>query len=343
MAKAIIGITMGDIAGIGPEIIAKALTLKELYEICQPLVIGDSGVMERALTIANVKLDINRVLHVSEAVFKWGTIDVLDLNNVGERIDHGRVHHASGRASAEYIEKAVTLALNGEIDAITTAPISKEAINMAGYHYSGHTELLAHLTNTANYTMLLTSSSLRVVHVTTHVSLRDACDMVKCDKVLRTIILANDIMRKLGFEKPRIAVASLNPHCGEGGLFGKEEIEEIVPSVRAARELGLNVSGPLPPDTVFIRARGGAFDIVVAMYHDQGHIPVKFTGFEWNQGKNGWSAVGGVNTTVGLPIVRTSVDHGVAYGKAGKGTANAQSMVEAIIMASKLAGKRLRE
>jgi 4-hydroxythreonine-4-phosphate dehydrogenase len=341
--KAIIGITMGDIAGIGPEIIAKALTLKELYEMCQPLVIGDASVMERALTIADVKLDINRVLHVSEAVFKWGTIDVLDLKNVGESIDHGHVHPASGRASAEYIEKAVILALNGEIDAITTAPISKEAINMAGYHYSGHTEFLAHLTNTANYTMLLTSSSLRVVHVTTHVSLREACDMVKYDRVLRTIILANDIMRKLGFEKPRIAVASLNPHCGEGGLFGKEEIEEIAPSIRAAKELGLNVSGPLPPDTVFIRARGGAFDIVVAMYHDQGHIPVKFTGFEWNEGKNGWSAVGGVNTTVGLPIVRTSVDHGVAYGKAGTGTANAQSMVEAIVMASKLVGQRLRE
>ena len=331
--KPIVGITMGDIAGIGSEIIAKALSLKDLYDICRPLVIGDAEVMRTALAIAKVKLEVKPIHRVSEAIFNHGTIDVLDLENVKERIEFGQVNTASGRASAEYIEKAVSLVLRKEIDAIVTAPINKEAINKAGYNYPGHTEFLAHLTDSKNYTMLLTSGSLRVVHVTTHVSLKEACDLITRERVLEKIKLAHHVMQKLGFEKPRIAVASLNPHSGEGGLFGREEIEEIAPAVNAAKELGFDITGPLPSDTVFVRARGGAFDIVVAMYHDQGHIPIKLTGFEWNQKENRWSAVGGVNTTIGLPIIRTSVDHGVAYGKAGKGTANPESMVEAIKMA----------
>lgn len=341
-SKPIIGITMGDIAGIGPEIIAKALSLKEIYDTCRPLVIGDAKVMGKALAIAKVKLTVKSVHRVSEAAFSCGIIDVYDLENVKEGIGFGRVSAASGKASAEYIEKAVSLALGKEIDAIVTAPINKEAINKAGYDYPGHTEFLAHLTDSKSYTMLLTAGSLRVVHVTTHVSLREACDLITKERVLEKIKLAHQVMRMLGFEKPRIAVASLNPHGGEGGLFGREEIEEIAPAIKAARELGFDVTGPLPPDTVFVRARGGAFDIVVAMYHDQGHIPIKLAGFEFNQEENTWSTVGGVNTTIGLPIIRTSVDHGVAYGKAGKGTANPGSMIEAMKMAVDLAKNRFR-
>ena len=334
--RPIIGITMGDLAGIGSEIIVKALSKKELYDLCCPLVIGDASVMRATLKLVNTNQRVNPIHLVSEARFQYGTIDVVDLINVKEKFEYGRVSAASGKASAEYIEKAVQLALTKEIDAIVTGPINKEAINKAGYNYAGHTEFLAHLTKTKNYTMLLTSGVLKVVHVTTHLSLKEACAFITKERVLETIKLANNVMLKLGYDDPKIAVASLNPHGGEGGLFGREEIEEIIPAVTIAKELGLDVTGPLPPDTVFIRAKGGAFDIVVAMYHDQGHIPIKLTGFEWNQTENKWSAVGGVNTTVGLPIIRTSVDHGVAYGKAGKGIANPQSMIEAIRMAANL-------
>ena len=327
---------MGDLAGIGSEIIVKTFSSKDLYDYCCPIVIGDANTMRSALKMVNAKLVVNPIHRVSEATFHYGTIDVLDLENVKEKIVYGKVSAASGKASAEYIETAVRLVLTKEIDAIVTAPINKEAINKAGYNYAGHTEFLAHLTKTKNYTMLLTSGALKVVHVTTHLSLKEACDLITKERVLETIKLAHNIMQKLGYETPKIAVASLNPHGGEGGLFGREEIEEIVPAITTAKELGLDVTGPLPSDTVFIRAKGGAFDIVVAMYHDQGHIAIKLTGFEWNQKENKWSAVGGVNTTVGLPIIRTSVDHGVAYGKAGKGIANPQSMIEAIKMAANL-------
>jgi 4-hydroxythreonine-4-phosphate dehydrogenase len=334
--RPIIGITMGDLAGIGSEIIVKALSNKDLYECCCPIVIGDAKTMNTALMMVNIKLVINPIHRVSDAIFEYGTIDVLNLDNVMEKIEYGRVSAASGKASAEYIETAVKLALTKEIDAIVTAPINKEAINKAGYNYAGHTEFLAHLTRTTNYTMLLTSGALKVVHVTTHRSLKEACELITKARVLETIKLAHNIMQRLGYTQPKIAVAALNPHGGEGGLFGREEIEEIVPAIISAKTLGLDVIGPLPPDTVFIRAKGGAFDIVVAMYHDQGHIAIKLTGFEWNQKEHKWSAVGGVNTTVGLPIIRTSVDHGVAYGKAGKGIANPQSMIEAIKMAADL-------
>jgi 4-hydroxythreonine-4-phosphate dehydrogenase len=327
---------MGDLAGIGSEIIVKALSSQDLYDCCRPIVIGDAKTMRTTLLMVNSKLVVNPIHRISEATFQYGTIDVLTLENVWETIEYGQVSAASGKASAEYIETAVKLALSKKIDAIVTAPINKEAINKAGYNYAGHTELLAHLTQTNNYTMLLTSGALKVVHVTTHHSLKEACKLITKERVLETIKLAQNIMLRLGYVRPKIAVASLNPHSGEGGLFGREEIEEIVPAITTAQTLGLDVTGPLPPDTVFIRAKGGAFDIVVAMYHDQGHIAIKLTGFEWNQQENKWSAVGGVNTTVGLPIIRTSVDHGVAYGKAGKGIANPQSMIEAIKMAADL-------
>jgi 4-hydroxythreonine-4-phosphate dehydrogenase len=227
------------------------------------------------------------------------------------------------------IEKAVALARSGAIDAIATAPISKEAINQAGSPYPGHTEMLAALTDTKDYTMMLVADKLRVVHVTTHVSMRRACELMTPERVLRTIRLAHRAAQELGAPKPKVAVAGLNAHAGEGGLFGREEIEGIAPAIEAARKEGIDAYGPLPPDTVFLRASRGQFDIVVAMYHDQGHIPIKMLGFE-----------AGVNATVGLPIIRTSVDHGTAYGRAGQGRADPTSMIEAIKLAVMMARAR---
>jgi 4-hydroxythreonine-4-phosphate dehydrogenase len=337
--RPIIGITMGDAAGIGPEIIAKALSLGEIYKVCRPVVIGDADAMREGVRVAGLQLEINPIKRLSDAKFKHGLIDVLDLENIsiGELV-MGKPQPMAGKASVEYIEKAVELALKGEIDAIATAPINKEAVSMAGYRFAGHTELLAHLTKTRDYAMLLVAGPLRVIHVTTHLPFREVPSRIKKEKIYKTIRLAHEAAEKLGIRNPRIAVAGLNPHCGEGGLFGREEIEEIIPAVESARREGLNVVGPIPADTVFVRARGGEFDIVVAMYHDQGHIPVKMLGLKWDEAEKRWTSVGGVNVTVGLPIIRTSVDHGTAYGKAGRkeGTANPQSLIEAIKMAARL-------
>jgi len=342
--KPTIGITMGDAAGVGPEIISKALSLKEIYEVCKPAVIGDSKVMEQAVKIAKVNLKVNPIRDLKEAIFEHGTIDVIDLRNIElNKLVMGKVNAMAGKASVDYIKKAVALALSDAIKAIVTAPISKEAINKAGYHYSGHTELLADLTKTRDYTMMLIAGPLRVTHVTTHMSLREACNKIRRERIYKVIKLTDKALREMEINDPRIAVAGLNPHCGEGGLFGGEEIEEIKPAVETARKEGINVVGPLPADTVFVRAKGGAYDAVVAMYHDQGHIPVKMLGLEWDEKRREWTRVSGVNITIGLPIIRTSVDHGTAFGKAGKGTANPQSMIEAIKLAAKIAASRLQK
>ena len=224
-----------------------------------------------------------------------------------------------------------------EIDATVTNALNKAAINLAGHHFAGHTEIYAHFTGTKNYTMMLAHENLRVVHVSTHVSLREACDRVKKERVLTCIKIAHDACRRLGIESPRVAVAGLNPHSGEGGLFGREEIEEITPAIEEARALGINADGPVPPDTVFSKARGGWYDIVVAMYHDQGHIPLKVTGFVYDQASGRWSNVAGVNVTLGLPIIRASVDHGTAFGHAHQGLANPVSLINAIEYAAKFA------
>ena len=249
----------------------------------------------------------------------------------------GKAQAMAGKAAVEYVEKAVELALKEEIHAIATAPVSKEAINLAGYNYMGHTEILAHLTNTRDYAMMLIAGSLRVIHVTAHVTLSEIPKLIKKDRVLTTLKLAHDSLQNLGFENPRISVAGLNPHKGEGGLLGKEEINEIAPAVDLARKQGINITGPLPADTIFVRAKGGEFDIVVAMYHDQGHIPVKLLGFKWNKTENRFDSVGGINITIGLPIIRTSVDHGTAFDIAGKGIASEKSLLNAILYACKLA------
>ena len=342
--RPIIGITMGDAAGVGPEIIAKSLSIEDIYRICRPVVIGDAGAIQQAEKIAQVNVGVNSVSHVKDAKFEYGVIDVLDLKNIDlETLKMGRVSAMTGRAAVEYVKRAVQLALNNEIHAIATAPINKEAINKAGYGYAGHTELLADLTNTRDYAMMLVKDPLRVTHVTTHGSLRQACEMIKKERIWKVIRLTHEALRAVGIRNPRIAVASLNPHRGEGGLFGTEEIKEIAPAVEAAKGQGVDVEGPLPADTVFARARGGAHDAVVAMYHDQGHIPIKLLGLEWNEKKKRWTMVSGVNVTIGLPIIRTSVDHGTAFGKAGKGTANPQSMTEAIKLAAVMAEAKISQ
>ncbi len=330
--RLIIGITMGDPAGIGPEITVKALAKPEIYNACRPLVIGDAGVMQEAAGIVGRKdIKIRSVASVDEAEFKYGTIDVLDMKLVDtEKLKRGEVSVMAGDAAFRYVEKAIELANKDQVDGTVTNALNKEAINLAGHHYSGHTEIYAEKTGTKKYTMMLAHDNLKVVHVSTHVSLREACDRVKKDRVLEVIRIADQACRDLGIITPKIAVAGLNPHSGENGLFGREEIDEIIPAVNEARAEGIQAEGPVPPDTVFSKARGGWYDIVVAMYHDQGHIPLKVVGFVYNQELKKWDAVAGVNITLGLPIVRASVDHGTAFDQAGQGIANELSLVNAI-------------
>lgn len=328
----IIGITMGDPASIGPEISLKALNDKKIYERCRPIIIGDSSVMEKAKNYTGLtNLKINPIKNVADAKFEHGTIDVYDMELVNaDELEVGKVSVMAGNAAFQYVKKVIELAQSGEIDATVTNALNKEAINVAGYHFSGHTEIYAHYTDTKKYTMMLAHENLRVVHVSTHVSLREACDRCKKDRVYDVIKIADDACKKLGIKNAKIGVAGLNPHCGENGLFGIEEKEEITPAIEQAKAEGINVEGPIPPDTIFSKARGGWYDIVVAMYHDQGHIPLKVIGFVYNQTEKKWEAVAGVNITLGLPIIRSSVDHGTAFDQAGKGIANELSLINAI-------------
>jgi len=344
MFKPILGITMGDPAGIGPEIIAKALSREDVYAQCRPIVIGDAGVMRQAVQIAGADLKVNPVASAGSASFTYGVIDALDLRDVDmSNLVYGKVSAMCGKAAFEAVRKVIELALAGEVDATITGPINKEALNLAGFHFSGHTEIYAHFTGTRDYAMMLAEGNLRVVHVSTHVSLRKACDLVKKDRVLRVIKLADEACKRIGISSPRIGVAGLNPHAGENGMFGDEEINEIAPAVEEARKAGIAADGPIPPDTLFSKAAGGQYDIAVAMYHDQGHIPLKLLGFKWNENIQKWESVSGVNITLGLPIIRSSVDHGTAFGKAGKGTATEESLLNAIDYGVRLALTKVRE
>ncbi len=331
--RPILGITMGDPTSIGPEISVKALSTGEIYDKCRPLIIGDAEVMSNAVKILKIEdqIKIHPVKSVKESIFKPGVIDVYDLHMVDmNRLILGKVSKLGGETAFQCVKTVIELALKNEVEATVTNALNKEAINIAGHHYSGHTEIYAELTGTDKYTMMLAQDKLRVVHVSTHVSLREACDKVKKQRIADVIRIANDACKMLGIQNPKVAVAGLNPHCGENGLFGMEEIEEIMPAVLQARQEGICVEGPIAPDTVFSKARGGLYDIVVAMYHDQGHIPLKVLGFEYNANENKWNAVEGVNITLGLPIIRTSVDHGTAFEYAGTGKANESSLVNAI-------------
>ncbi|MDI9450161.1 MAG: 4-hydroxythreonine-4-phosphate dehydrogenase PdxA [Limnochordia bacterium] len=335
--RPIVAVSTGDPSGIGPEISVSALRHEEVYRICRPFLIGDSAAFS-SLDLKGWRL--NPVEQIGDMQFRFGTIDLLNMNLLPSAPPLGVVNAESGNASFHYVKKAIDLAMANEVDATVTGPISKEAINLAGHHFSGHTEIYAHYTNSEDYAMVLAHEHFRVIHVSTHVSLRRACDLVKKGRVLKVIQIADQACRRLGIAKPRIAVAGLNPHAGENGLFGTEEITEIMPAIAEARELGIDVDGPIPPDTVFPKLNGRLYDICVCMYHDQGHIPTKLLGFTWDPAQGKWLSVSGVNITMGLPIIRVSVDHGTAYDIAGKGVASDSSMVNAIAYAVQLALNR---
>lgn len=328
--KPIIAITMGDAAGVGPEIIVKALQHQAVYDQCRPLVIGDGQIMKRALTFVQSDLTIRSISEVGEAAFEKGTVDVLDLALLREELPVGAVSEEAGNAAFLFLKKAIELANEAKIDAICTAPLNKEALHLAGHNYPGHTEILAALTDTEEYAMMLTAPKLRVIHVTTHVGLVKAVELITPERVYNVIQLADQTLKKAGIRSPKIAVCGINPHAGENGLFGDgEEAAKIEPAVQKAQGEGIQVFGPMPADTLFYRAVRGDFDLVVAMYHDQGHAPIKVLGLE-----------AGVNITVGLPIIRTSVDHGTAFDIAGTGKADEQSLMEAIRQGAELAPKR---
>ncbi|MCM3714509.1 4-hydroxythreonine-4-phosphate dehydrogenase PdxA [Halalkalibacter oceani] len=325
-----IAITMGDGAGVGPEIIMRSLADQSLYESCAPFVVGDAKILKRANEVVKTNLTVRSIQSVEEAAFEYGTVDCIDLDLLPADLPFGEISAVAGDGSFRFLEKAIALANNGEIEGICTAPLNKEALHKGGHIFPGHTEILAELTGTKDFAMMLSSPTLRVIHVTTHVGLLDAVKLINPERTYKVIKLADETLKRAGIKAPKIAVCGINPHAGENGLFGYgEEEEKIVPAVEKAQEEGIDVVGPLPADTLFFRANRGDFDIVVAMYHDQGHGPIKVLGLE-----------AGVNITVGLPIIRTSVDHGTAFDIAGKGIASEQSLIEAMRQAIDLAPKR---
>ena len=344
MQKPIIGITMGDPASIGPEIAVKALLNEKVHAICRPLIVGDAGVFNDIINRLKLPAAVNAITKVADAAFKPGTIDVFDLKNVDlSQLQFGEISAMAGGASFEAVKRVIELALAGEVDATVTGPINKKSINEAGHHFAGHTEIYAHYTGTKKYAMLLVEENMRVIHVSTHVSLREACDLVKKDRIIQVIELLHNGILQLGATNTKIGVAGLNPHAGDSGLFGTEDDGEIKPAVEEARKMGYDVDGPVPADTLFSKAATGTYGGIVAMYHDQGHIPFKLTGFKWNAEKKQMDSVKGVNITMGLPIIRTSVDHGTAFEIAGKGIASPDAMVLAIEAAVQLSKHKIKQ
>ncbi len=321
-----IGITMGDPAGIGPEVVLKAAVEAEVQEVCLPIIIGDAERLSHTARTLNLQCGYDVVLPGEAMPEESPQPIIYNLNNVHGAVKYGIESGAAGRASAEYIEAAVELCAAGHLSGIATAPINKRAWFLGGYSFAGHTEFLAHLTGTEEFAMAFVASNLRIVLLSTHVPLAEAIRMVRRDLIVRVVRLAHREIRRWGIERPRLAVAALNPHGAEGGVFGVEEAAEIMPAVEECRRLDLDVSGPYSADTVFLRASRGEFDAVIACYHDQAMIPVKCLSF----GE-------AVNVTLGLPFVRTSVDHGTAFDIAGKGIAEHSSMVAAIKLAAQLA------
>jgi 4-hydroxythreonine-4-phosphate dehydrogenase len=328
MARPIVGITMGDPAGIGPEIVMKALAVPEVHALCRPVVVGGADRLRLAGRLVRSSLEV-RAIEAPGRDAPPRIVECVDIGLAPDDLPWGCVSAEAGEAAYRYVERAVRLALDGAIAAICTAPLNKEALHAAGHAYPGHTELLAALSGAREVSMMLTAPKLRVIHVTTHLGLLDAIERIDAGLVERTILRGNDALVRAGIARPRVAVCALNPHAGEHGLFGRgEEETKIAPGIEAARRRGVAAEGPLPADTAFFRAGRGDFDLVVAMYHDQGHGPIKVLGIE-----------AGVNITVGLPFVRTSVDHGTAFDIAGTGTADERSLVEAIRQAVALTPK----
>jgi 4-hydroxythreonine-4-phosphate dehydrogenase len=329
--RPIIAMTMGDASGVGPEVIVKALSSQRIYDMCRPLVVGEGTVISNMVRFLDSPLRLHTIDEVDDLRGRYGIIDLLDLHNLNpEEVITGQVCVACGKAAMDYIKEAAELALKNKVKAMVTAPINKEAIKQAGYGDIGHLEYLARISHTAEYATMLVSGMLRVVHLTTHYSLKDACFLVTKERILARLKLTFESFRKWGIPVPRIGVAALNPHGGEGGLFGREEIEQIIPAVKEAQNLGIDTRGPFPADSIFVRAIRGEFDVVLAMYHDQGHIPVKVHGFETS-----------ISVALGLPFVRTSVDHGTAFDIAGKGIASSQSLEEAVNVAFRLSEGKL--
>jgi 4-phospho-D-threonate 3-dehydrogenase / 4-phospho-D-erythronate 3-dehydrogenase len=330
--RPLIAITMGDAAGIGAEVIMKSLGHAEIYRWCRPLVIGDAERLRAAGRVVGSSLTV-RVLpqgEIEATTFENGVLDCIDLGLIPADLSWGRLSPIAGAAAFRYVETATKLAMAGRIDAICTAPLNKEALHAGGYLYPGHTEMLAALTGVDEVSMMLTAPNLRVIHVTTHIGLIDAIARIEPGLVERTIARGYSVLEGAGVKRRRIGVCGINPHAGENGLFGRgEEAEKIAPAIAACRAKGWDVEGPLPADTLFFRASRGDFDMVVAMYHDQGHAPIKVLGIE-----------AGVNITVGLPVIRTSVDHGTAFDLAGTGAADERSMIEALRQAAELARAR---
>lgn len=323
MSLPVVAITMGDAAGVGPEVIMRSLAHGWVWEACRPVVVGDAGRLREAGRICGVGLGVEVVGGPEEA----GRVACIDLGLIPAGLAWGELSAVAGDAAYQYVRVAAELAMAGRVGAICTAPLNKEALHLGGHRYPGHTEMLAALTGTPEVSMMLVAPKLRVIHVTTHVGLLDAIARIEPGLVERTIGRGWEVLRRAGIGAPRIGVCAINPHAGEHGLFGRgEEAEKIAPAVEACRARGWDVQGPLPADTLFFRAGRGDFDLVVAMYHDQGHGPVKVLGIE-----------AGVNVTVGLPVVRTSVDHGTAFDIAGKGVADERSMLEALRQAIQLA------
>ncbi|MFC4012606.1 4-hydroxythreonine-4-phosphate dehydrogenase PdxA [Nonomuraea purpurea] len=323
----LIALTMGDGSGVGPEVIVGALMSPETSRLCRPVVIGDARRLRKAAAALGAEPEVVTVASVREATFdRPGRINVIDPELLPEDLPWGEVSAVAGNAAYEYVRLASELAMAGDVQAICTAPLNKEALHAAGHIYPGHTELLAHLTGTEEVSMMLATPKVKVIHVTTHVGLIDAVARIEPGLVERTIRRGEMAIRGSGIERPKIGVCGINPHAGENGLFGYgEEEEKIVPALEKLRAQGVDVHGPLPADTAFFLAGRGDYDLIVAMYHDQGHGPVKILGLE-----------AGVNITVGLPVIRTSVDHGTAFDIAGKGVADAGSMIEALRQAAEL-------
>lgn len=327
MKRPYLALTSGDVCGIGPEILVRAFASGKIFRFCKPIVIGQAPPLEYAIRLVGADIDINRIGGISEASCRRGKIDLIEIKDVTLRdIKWGRINMAASRLAIRSIETAVSMALQGYIDGIVTLPVNKKGLEKAGLPFPGHTEFLASLTRTKDFAMLLMGGRIRVVLVTRHIPLEDVSGSIKKKEVFKDIILADAACRDLGIKSPRIGVSALNPHAGEEGLLGMEEKREILPAIKSARRMGIEVSGPYPADSLFYYVNRGRFDIVVAMYHDQGLIPLKMLSFE-----------GSVNVTLGLPIVRTSPGHGTAYDIAGKGIASEKAFLEAVKIAAILA------
>ena len=338
LRKPRLGITLGDPAGIGPEVALKSLLDPCVRAACVPVLIGEPWSVERTLALLDSPLQVQIVSDPADAPDDPGVAPLLSTHTTApDRVQPGELSADGGRAALEAIRIGADLALHRRLDGIVTAPVNKEALQLAGCEHPGHTELLAALTGARDSRMLLVAEGLRVAHNSTHVSLRRACDLARRDRIVRSLELFDEGLKALGFERPRIGVCGLNPHAGENGLFGDEEEREIVPAVAEANQASMSAYGPFPADTLFARARSGEFDGVLAMYHDQGHVAVKTLGFQQDPETGRWTSVRGVNISLGLPILRTSVDHGTAFEIAGKGIARPESMADALLLAAQMA------